>query len=371
MIHRLDVETASHPAYPVWIGEGAMDQLSGIAQARFPRGRAVVISDETVWRLHGETLTRTLQRAGVTPDPIVLPPGEGQKSWDRLGDLVEALLARGLERSESLVAFGGGVIGDLAGFAAAILKRGVPFVQIPTTLLAQVDSSVGGKTGVNAASGKNLIGAFHQPEAVLADTRFLATLPERELKGGYAEVLKYALIRDADFFDWLEAKGEAVLACEPEACAEAVRRSIAWKAEIVAQDERETGVRALLNLGHTFGHAAEALAGYDGRLIHGEAVAWGLAAAARYSARLGKASDEDADRIAAHLTRHGLPASLAQLPGGPFAADSLLQAMNSDKKARGGQIVLVVMNAIGEATIEPVENRDALRAFLEDETKQR
>lgn len=366
--HDLTVDLGDR-SYPILIGPDALDRFGENAGEYFPRGTASVISDRTVWGLHGKALTDTLAAANVAVEPILIEPGEAQKSFSELERVLDALLERRTERGDAVIAFGGGVAGDLAGFASAILKRGTSFIQIPTTLLAQVDSSVGGKTGINTARGKNLVGAFHQPKLVVADTRFIATLPDRERRGGYAEVLKYALIRDAGFFDWLEAKGQGVLAAEPEAVAEAVHRSAAWKARIVAEDERETGVRALLNFGHTFGHAAEAEAGYDGGVIHGEAVAWGMAAATRYSARLGLCAEDAADRLAAHLSAHGLPHSLQTLGGGPYVAERLMQRMADDKKVSGGRITLILTKGLGEAFIEPDADPGALATFLEDETK--
>lgn len=356
-------------AYPVLIGPDALDRFAGQARALFPRGRAVAVADSAVHALHGETLLSALNEAGVSLEVIEVAPGEASKRFAELERVLDALLELGIERGEAIIAFGGGVVGDLAGFAAAILKRGAPYVQIPTTLLAQVDSSVGGKTAINTARGKNLVGAFHQPRLVAADTRFIATLPERERRGGYAEIVKYALIRDADFFDWLEANGEAVIAGEAGAVAEAVSRSVAWKARIVAEDEREGGLRALLNFGHTFGHAAEAEAGYGDAVIHGEAVAWGMAAAARLSARLDLIADAEARRVAAHLAARGLPDTLQSLGGGPYLADALLRRMADDKKVVGGRIALILLKSLGEAYIEPDVGRDRLAAFLEDETR--
>ncbi len=356
-------------AYPVLIGPDALDRLGRRAGALFPQKRAAVVADETVWGLHGGALTEALTQGGVTAEPILVPPGEAQKSFEPLAALCDALLEKRIERGEPVIAFGGGVVGDLAGFAASILKRGTPFIQIPTTLLAQVDSSVGGKTGINTPRGKNLVGAFHQPALVAADTRFIATLPERERRGGYAEILKYALIRDAAFFDWLEENGAAVLAAAPAAVAEAVARPVRWKAAIVAGDERESGVRALLNFGHTFGHAAEAEAGYDGGVIHGEAVAWGMAAAARLSARLGLLDPAVPGRIAAHLARAQLPHDLASLGGGDFTAAALLARMGDDKKVSGGKLTLILLRGMGEAFLTRDIDRQTLLDFLKTETK--
>lgn len=355
-------------AYSVLIGPDALERMGARARTLFPKGRAAVVADETVWSLHGEALTEALGHGGVEAEPISIPPGEAQKSFQRLSEICDALLEKRIERGEPIIAFGGGVAGDLAGFAAAILKRGTPFIQIPTTLLAQVDSSVGGKTGINTPRGKNLIGAFHQPTLVAADTRFTETLPARERRGGYAEILKYALIRDAAFFDWLEAHGGSVLAAEPGAVTEAVARSVQWKAALVAEDERESGVRTLLNFGHTFGHAAEAEAGYDGDVIHGEAVAWGMAAAARLSARLGLVEPSVPARIAAHLARAGLPHNLGLLGRGGFGAEALLARMEDDKKVSGGRLTLILLRGMGEAFLTRDIDRQTLLDFLRTET---
>jgi 3-dehydroquinate synthase len=260
-------------SYEVLVGPGLIDQAGARIAPLLKRQRTAVVSDETVWGLHGARLTAALGAAGIAVSPIIVAPGEQTKSFEGLAEVTDALLALELDRGDLITAFGGGVVGDLAGFAAAIYKRGVDFVQIPTTLLAQVDSSVGGKTAIDTARGKNLVGAFHQPRLVLADLDVLATLPHREMRAGYAEVIKYGLLGDFAFFEWLEANGAKVLAREPHALAHAVARSIEMKAEIVAEDETEQGRRALLNLGHTFGHALEAETGYGDALLHGEAVA--------------------------------------------------------------------------------------------------
>jgi 3-dehydroquinate synthase len=295
---------------------------------------------------------------------IELPPGEETKSFQMLEALSDMLLMQELDRGDLIVALGGGVVGDLAGFAAAIYKRGIDFVQIPTTLLAQVDSSVGGKTAIDTPRGKNLIGAFHQPRLVLADLDVLATLPDRERLAGYAEVIKYGLLGDAAFFDWLEVNGAAVIAQDPAALAHAVARSVEMKAEIVAEDEREAGRRALLNLGHTFGHALEAEVGFGGALLHGEAVALGCAQAFRYSAAQGLCSGQDAVRAERAIAAAGLPTRLADIAGGPFAADRLLAHMAQDKKAEGGRLTLILARSLGQAFVAKAVNPDPLRAFL-------
>src|SRR5678815_4578118 len=274
-------------AYDVLVGEGLLDVAGRLIAPFQKRGRTAVVSDETVWRLHGERLTASLKAAGIEALPVIVAPGEQTKSFEGLANVSDRLLALELDRGDIITAFGGGVVGDLAGFAAAIYKRGIDFVQVPTTLLAQVDSSVGGKTAIDTPRGKNLVGAFHQPRLVLADLGVLATLDPRQMRAGYAEVIKYGLLGDLAFFEWLEVHGPAVLAREPDALSAAVARSIEMKAEIVAEDEREQGRRALLNLGHTFAHALEAETGYGAALLHGEAVGCGMALAFRFSAAQG------------------------------------------------------------------------------------
>jgi len=323
-----------------------------------------VVSDETVWGLHGARLTASLAGAGISVSPIVVPPGEQTKSFEGLADLCDRLLALELDRGDLIVAFGGGVVGDLTGFAAAIYKRGVDFIQIPTTLLAQVDSSVGGKTAIDTARGKNLIGAFHQPRLVLADLDVLATLSDREMRAGYAEVVKYGLLGDAAFFDWLEANGAAVLAREPAALARAVARSVEMKAGIVAEDETEQGRRALLNLGHTFGHALESETGYGEALLHGEAVGAGQALAFRFSAAQGLCPARDAQRAVAAIAAAGLPTSMAQIPGHPFDAARLVAHMGQDKKAEGGRLTFILARALGEAFVARDVDAGAVRDFL-------
>jgi 3-dehydroquinate synthase len=346
-------------SYKVLIEAGLLDR-AGVQLTPLARnGRLVVISEETVWAAQGPRLLAGL--GGIAAETIILPPGEGTKSWTQLATLVDRLLAAGVERSDHVVAFGGGVIGDLAGFAAAILKRGCNFVQVPTTLLAQVDSSVGGKTAINTPAGKNLVGAFHQPSLVLIDPACLDTLPPRELRAGYAEVVKCGLIGDADFFAWCEAHGAALLAGDADARTHAIARSVAFKAAIVAEDERETaGRRALLNLGHTFGHALEAETGFSDRLLHGEAVALGTALAFRFSAERGLCSAEDAARVAAHLEAVGLPASLDIGSGASLAAH-----MAHDKKASGGRVPFILARGIGEAFVDKQVDLADVAAFLD------
>ena len=356
------------PDYDIHIGPALLPRAGELIAPLLARPRTFIITDENVAALHLETLQRGLDTASIAHDALVLPAGEATKSWENLQRVVEALLAAELERGDHLIAFGGGVIGDLAGFAAAISRRGMPFIQIPTTLLAQVDSSVGGKTGINSPThGKNLIGAFHQPAIVIADTEVLKTLPRRELLAGYAEVVKYGLLGDADFFAWLEEHGEQVLALEPEAIAHAVATSCRAKAAIVSEDAREKGRRALLNLGHTFGHALEAALGYDGTLLHGEGVAIGMAQAFRFSERLGICPPGRAQRVAAHLAAAGLPTDVRAIHNRLPAAEDLLALMRQDKKAQAGRLVFILARDIGEAFIaKDVAEPDVL-AFLRDE----
>ncbi|MDR3506322.1 MAG: 3-dehydroquinate synthase [Caulobacteraceae bacterium] len=354
-------------AYEVLIGPGLIDQTGARIRPLLKRGRTAVVADETVAHLHGDRLRASLSTAGVHSDLITIPAGEASKSFEQLAALSDDLLALGLDRGDLIIALGGGVVGDLAGFAAAIYKRGIDFVQIPTTLLAQVDSSVGGKTAIDTPRGKNLIGAFHQPRLVLADLDVLSTLPDREMRAGYAEVIKYGMLGDFAFFEWLEVNGPAVLRREPEALAYAVGRSIEMKAEIVAEDERETGRRALLNLGHTFGHALEAEVGFGEALRHGEAVALGCAQAFRFSVAEGLCPGQDAQRVDRALARTGLPARLDQIPGGPFAADRLIQHMGQDKKAEGGTLTLILAHGLGQAFTAKAVNPEPLRRFLVSE----
>lgn len=342
-------------SYPIRIGAGILATAGAALSARLPGRRFVIITDETVAGLHLPTLEQALSKAGrhTLGAAIVLPPGEESKSFSRLEEVLDTLLARGIERKTVLLALGGGVMGDLVGFAAAIALRGLDFVQIPTTLLAQVDSSVGGKTGINTHHGKNLVGAFHQPRLVLADTATLTTLPLRDRRAGYAEVVKYGLIDQPGFFTWLETRGAAVLANDPAAVAEAVAVSCRAKAAIVSQDERESGVRALLNLGHTFGHAFEALCHFDDRLRHGEAVGLGIALAFALSARLGFCPPAEAERVNRHLAAMGLPLSPADVPGLPWGESgcvaACLDAMGHDKKMADGRLTFILARGIGKA----------------------
>ena len=355
-------------AYDVAIGWGLLDEAGARLAPFMPRRRTVVVTDATVAGLHAGRLAAALQAGGVTVlETIALPPGEGAKSFAGLEDLCDRLLALRLDRGDVVTALGGGVVGDLTGFAAAIYKRGIDFVQVPTTLLAQVDSSVGGKTAIDTPRGKNLIGAFHQPRAVLADLQALATLPRRQVAAGYAEVIKYGLLGDLALFDWLEANVADVLALEPHAVGRAVAASVRMKAAIVAEDEREQGRRALLNLGHTFGHALEAETGFGDALLHGEAVGAGMTLAFRFSTSLGLCPPEEAARASAAIAAAGLPTTLAEVRRTPFDADALVGHMAQDKKAEGGRLTLVLARAIGDAVVVKDVDARALRRFLIDE----
>ncbi len=338
----------------------AADWLKPLSRGR----RMAIVTDENVLP-HLATLQAALAAADIESEAIVLPPGEGTKSWTMLEQLTDRLLELGIERGDHVVALGGGVIGDLVGFACSILKRGCGFVQIPTTLLAQVDSSVGGKTAINSKTGKNLVGAFHQPALVLIDPQVLDTLPLRHVRAGYAEVVKYGLIDDPAFFDWCEANAPALLAGDPAARAYAIAHSVAAKARIVAEDERETtGKRALLNLGHTFGHALEAEAGFSDRLLHGEGVAAGMALAFGYSAAHGLAPSADADRVAAHLRAIGLPDGVA---AAGIAADgaTLVAHMLHDKKMDAGTLPFLLARGIGATYLDSSVDLADVRTFLD------
>ncbi|UEM21545.1 3-dehydroquinate synthase [Skermanella mucosa] len=357
-IVRVDLAERS---YDIVIGPGVIAGAGARISALAGRRPVVVVTDDTVAPLHLPALEASLDEAGVRRNgpAIVLPAGEKTKSFVHLEALLDDLLGRGIERSTMLVALGGGVIGDLAGFAAAVALRGLDFVQVPTTLLAQVDSSVGGKTGINTRQGKNLVGSFHQPRLVLADTGALATLSRRHMLAGYAEVVKYGLIDDAGFFAWLEEHGAAVCAGEPEALVRAVTVSCAAKAAIVGQDERESGRRALLNFGHTFGHALEAAVGYDDRLLHGEGVALGMGLAFDLSARLGYCDAEVPARVRRHLDRIGLPTRLGQVAGVTWDTQELLGHMAKDKKVQDGRITFVLARGIGQAfTARDIDGRE-------------
>lgn len=358
-------------AYDIIIGRDVLGSLGERIAALRPGARTAIITDRNVARHWLERTEATLARAGIASSRIIVEEGEGSKGYAGLEKVSEALIAAKIERNDLVVALGGGVVGDLAGFAAAILRRGVDFVQVPTTLLAQVDSSVGGKTGINSPQGKNLIGAFHQPVLVVADTAVLDTLPLRQFRAGYAEVAKYGVLGDAAFFGWLEANHADIVKGGP-AREHAIATSCRAKAAIVARDERETGDRALLNLGHTFGHALEATTGFSDRLFHGEGVAIGMVLAAEFSASLGMIAPSDAARIERHLAEVGLPTHLQDIAGfaqeGLADADALMALMAQDKKVRRGKLTFILLEAIGSAVIardvDPALVRDFLGARL-------
>lgn len=342
-------------SYPIHIGADLLARAELIT-ARLPQKKVAIVTNTTVGPLYLDPLQRGLERLGVVVVPVILPDGEAFKTWETLNQIFDTLLKNRCERGTTLLALGGGVIGDLAGFAAAIYQRGVPFIQVPTTLLAQVDSAVGGKTAINHPLGKNMIGAFYQPLAVIADTDTLSTLPARELAAGLAEVVKYGLIRDRGFFEWLENNMDRLVRREAEALAYAIERSCATKAEIVALDEREEGPRALLNLGHTFGHAIEAGLGF-GEWLHGEAVAAGMVLAARLSQKLGLIGAEEVSRTTELLSAAGLPIEAPEL-----GLERYLELMGHDKKVRGGRNRFILMRQIGEAFV----SEDVTRAALAD-----
>jgi shikimate kinase/3-dehydroquinate synthase len=348
----------------VLIASGLLRDAGALIKARLGAVKCGVVTDENVARHHLATLEESLKAEGLFAGSIVMKPGEATKSFRDLATLSERLLELGLERGDLVVPFGGGVIGDLAGFAAGILRRGIRFVQIPTSLLAQVDSSVGGKTGINTPQGKNLIGVFHQPSLVIADTAVLTTLPPRQMRAGYAEVAKYGLLGDAQFFAWLEANWQGVFGNNGPALTKAIETSVAAKAAIVARDETETGERALLNLGHTFGHALEAWTGYSDRLLHGEGVAIGMCMAFRLSENIGICPRGRADRVVKHLKAVGLPTKIGDIPGGRANAGELLKLMGQDKKVRGGKATFILVRDIGQAFVTREVVPETVKAFL-------
>ncbi|THF60211.1 3-dehydroquinate synthase [Pseudothauera rhizosphaerae] len=356
-MHTLDVALGER-SYPIHIGRGLLDDPSLIL-ARLKTPRVAIVTNDRVGPLYRERVQRGLEANGVRVTAVVLPDGEAYKDWQTLNLIFDTLLAERCERSTMLIALGGGVVGDMAGFAAATYQRGMPFMQIPTTLLAQVDSSVGGKTAINHPLGKNMIGAFYQPRLVIADTATLDTLPDRELKAGIAEVIKYGLIRDLDFFVWLEGNLERLLERNPAAIAYAIERSCRNKAEVVAADETEQGERALLNLGHTFGHAIETGLGY-GEWLHGEAVAAGTVMAARLSHALGWLGEKDLERAVALFRRAGLPVS-----GPALGAERYLELMAHDKKVEAGRMRLVLLKAIGRAVVSDTATPEQIAAAIE------
>ncbi|MBE3109257.1 MAG: 3-dehydroquinate synthase [Acidobacteria bacterium] len=359
-------------SYPIVIGEDLLGTAAERIAASLPRARCAVVTDTTVAALHLAPLQKSLSDAELYLGDVVVQPGEASKSFPVLADVSEQLLELGVERGDCVIAFGGGVVGDLAGFAASVLRRGVRLVQMPTTLLAQVDSSVGGKTGIDTRQGKNLIGTFYQPSLVLADTKVLDTLSERDFRSGYAEVAKYGLLGDADFFVWLERDWQNVFADRGNARRRAIETSCRAKAAIVAKDEREeSGTRALLNLGHTFGHALEAFAGYSDRLLHGEAIAIGMRLAFTYSAAQGLCPADDAVRVERHFRAVGLPTEIADIPGETPTPEELLRLMAQDKKVTGGKLALVLVHGIGAAFVEPDIELASLSPFLEKECQRR
>jgi 3-dehydroquinate synthase len=356
-------------SYTIDIGHGLLQEAGTRLKARFKRNVTAIVTDENVAKFHLATLQAALSREGIHSTAIILPAGEATKSYASLAHVCDHLLAAGIERQDYVIALGGGVIGDLAGFAAAILRRGVNFIQIPTSLLAQVDSSVGGKTGINSPHGKNLIGAFHQPSHVLIDLDLLKTLPQRQRAAGYAEIAKYGLLGDAKFFEWLEAHGEGVVNCARGVVDHAVEVSCATKARIVAEDETEMGVRALLNLGHTFGHALEAATGYSDTLLHGEAVAIGMVQAFRFSESQNLCATGTADRVARHLEKAGLPVHTSAIKAALPPPEKLLDIMRQDKKASGGKLTFILVKGIGEAFIARDVNDTSVLHFLEQDMR--
>lgn len=354
-------------AYDVLIGPDLLAEAGRLIAGRLGKARCGIVTDENVAKHHLATLEASLRAEGRLKGSIVLKPGEPTKSFRELGPLCERLLELGLERGDLVVAFGGGVIGDLAGFAAGILRRGIRFVQIPTTLLAQVDSSVGGKTGINTPQGKNLIGVFHQPSLVIADNDTLKTLPPREMRAGYAEVVKYGLLGDAGFFAWLEQAHDGIFSYDQETLVAAIETSVKAKAAIVARDEHETGDRALLNLGHTFGHALEAWTGYSDRLLHGEGVAIGMCLAFRFSESLGLCPGGTAERVSRHIAATGLPTKLSDIPGGKADAAELVRLMGQDKKVKDGRLTFILVRNIGEAFVSRDVDEATVQGFLERE----
>ena len=357
-------------AYDIVIGRDLLGSLGARIAALRPGARTAIVTDRNVAKHWLDRTEASLAQAGIATSRIVVEEGEGSKSYAGLERVSEALIAAKIERNDLVIALGGGVVGDLAGFAAAILRRGVDFVQVPTSLLAQVDSSVGGKTGINSPQGKNLVGAFHQPVLVIADTSALDTLPPRQFRAGYAEVAKYGVLGDETFFAWLEANHAGIFS-GGAAREHAIATSCRAKAAIVARDERETGDRALLNLGHTFGHALEAATGFSDRLFHGEGVAVGMVLAAEFSASLGMIAEADAERIARHLAAVGLPTHLGEIAGfaqeGLGDADRLMALMAQDKKVRRGRLTFILLEAVGRAVI----TRDVEPALVRDFLKQK
>jgi 3-dehydroquinate synthase len=357
-------------AYDIAIGRGLLSSLGTRIAALRPKVRAAIVTDTTVAKHYLDVAEAVLAEAGIGTARVVIPDGEKSKSFRVFERVCESLIAERIERGDVVVALGGGVVGDLAGFAAAAVRRGLDVVQVPTTLLAQVDSAVGGKTGINSQHGKNLIGAFHQPILVVADTSLLDTLPQRQFRAGYAEVVKYGLIADAAFFGWLEANWREVFA-GGAAREHAIAVSCRAKAGTVARDEREAGERALLNLGHTFGHALETATGFSDRLLHGEAVAIGMALAFAFSARRGLLPGEEAERVARHLAAVGLPNGLSAISGELPGADQMMDLMAQDKKVKRGKLTLILAHAIGKSFVAPDVDQEEVRAFLAEKLSER
>ena len=357
-------------SYDIVIGRGQLSSLGQRISALRPGAKVAIVTDETVAVHHLAATKAALAAAGIDATSTTVPPGESSKSFSALASVCDALISARIERADLVVALGGGVVGDLAGFAAAIVRRGLDYVQVPTTLLAQVDSSVGGKTAIDSRHGKNLIGAFHQPILVVADTALLDTLPARQFRAGYAEVAKYGLLGDAAFFAWLEANWQDLFAGGP-AREHAIAVSCRMKAAIVGRDERETGERALLNLGHTFGHALEAAAGFSDRLLHGEAIALGMVLAFGFSAKRGLLPAPDAERVERHLASVGLPTQVASIPGGAPGAERLMELISQDKKVKRGKLTFILARGIGASFIAPDVDAAEVRAFLVEKLAQR
>ncbi|MEM1288848.1 MAG: 3-dehydroquinate synthase [Pseudomonadota bacterium] len=352
-------------SYDILIGPDLLSEAASLIHKRLGSVRSLIVTDTNVASAHLGTLETSMRHSNMAFETIILDAGERSKSWEAARQVTEAILDAKLERADLVIALGGGVVGDLAGFASAIARRGTRFVQIPTSLLAQVDSSVGGKTGINTHHGKNLVGAFHQPALVLADIDVLETLPERQMRAGYAEIVKYALINDHAFFEWLEAHAVALLNGDQDALTYAISTSCDAKARIVAQDERESGTRALLNLGHTFGHALESLTGYDAdRLVHGEAVSIGIAMAHQFSHHLGFCPGQDVHRVLKHLEALNMPSSIIDIPNGRFTPEELVEAMRQDKKVSRGALTFILTRGIGRSFIANQIDEGALTSFL-------
>ena len=359
-------------AYDIVIGRGLLASLGERVAKLRPGAKVAIVTDATVAKHHLGATEAALKAAGVEASRMIVPPGESTKSFDHLEAICDAVIASRIERGDLIVALGGGVVGDLAGFAASVVRRGIGFVQVPTTLLAQVDSSVGGKTGINTGHGKNLIGAFHQPILVIADTALLDTLPEREFRAGYAEVVKYGLLGDREFFDWLDAnwrevfKGGPARGNLPAPREYAVLKSVQAKADIVRRDERETGDRMLLNLGHTFGHAFEAAAGFSDRLLHGEAIGLGMALAFEFSARRGLLAQAEADRAIRHLAATGLPTHVKDVPSAKPGLDALMDLIAQDKKVKRGALTFILVRGIGASFVARDVDAAEVRVFLQE-----